>query len=191
MLYTKLFVQELWAAIASGNQIKARKLLEDGVVHIDHQYTAHLQQTALHAAVQKGSLECVATLIEHGASLTIPDQFGRTALQLVADSLHSPVLNCLVAAVSSTMQSLQDKLDAERLRYTAVTRELAQTQKALLQERQLVAEKNIELKRLLSLYDEFRSRFASDTAILRADHRTVLTTTFIFLCTWMQLMLRV
>jgi ankyrin repeat protein len=71
--------------------------------HVDLLAPNHLGQTAVHAAVMRGSVTVLEKLAEIGAPLDTPDRFGRTPMQLAC--LHRwPVVCLTLTAMNGHIQ---------------------------------------------------------------------------------------
>lgn len=76
--------------------------------HVDLLAPNHLGQTAVHAAIMRGSVTVLEKLAEIGAPLNTPDRFGRTPMQLACLHRWPVVCFALNAMKRASMLSLND-----------------------------------------------------------------------------------
>lgn len=74
--------QNLLAAIEAGDEARVRKILSYG---IDLDFISSTNKSPLHSAIRKHEHEITALLIDHGADINMPDNHGKTPLDIAIE----------------------------------------------------------------------------------------------------------
>ncbi len=89
----------LWAAIVTGREAAASRLLERGA---DPNATGPARHTPLHVATMRNRADLVRLLIEHGASRELRDRDGRTAADWASEKHFNELVSLLDEKPSSS-----------------------------------------------------------------------------------------